>query len=177
MRRLLTPSTSVPCVIIAAVIAMVVSANIREGRREPAALHDVSALGAPGAPSTTREGLARRITEMESRLAARPDDVGAAVLLADALIRQSRVTGNAGLTHAGRARADKLRSARIRATTTRCGCRARCISRSIEFAEARWPSRRSAARCDPTTRSTTACSATRISSSATTTKRSMRSIG
>ena len=35
---------------------------------------------------------------MESRVAARPDDVGAAVLLADALIRQTRVTGNAGLT-------------------------------------------------------------------------------
>ena len=35
---------------------------------------------------------------MESRLSARPDDVGAAVLLADALIRQTRVTGNAGLT-------------------------------------------------------------------------------
>jgi tetratricopeptide (TPR) repeat protein len=35
---------------------------------------------------------------MESRVAARPDDVGAAVLLADALIRQTRVTGNVGLT-------------------------------------------------------------------------------
>jgi tetratricopeptide (TPR) repeat protein len=35
---------------------------------------------------------------MESRVAARPDDVAAAVILADALIRQTRVAGNAGLT-------------------------------------------------------------------------------
>ena len=104
--RLLTPSTSIPCVIIASVIAMVVSANIKEGRRDgrPALsgverpFTTVPALGGFGAPSTTREGLARRIDEMESRLAAQPDDVGAAVLLADALIRQTRITGNAGLT-------------------------------------------------------------------------------
>jgi tetratricopeptide (TPR) repeat protein len=98
MRRLLTPSTSVPLVIIASVIAMVVSANIREGRRARRPFTTAPALGGPGAPTTTREGLARRITEMESRVAARPEDIGAAVLLADALIRQTRVTGNAGLT-------------------------------------------------------------------------------
>jgi tetratricopeptide (TPR) repeat protein len=106
MRRLLTPSTSIPLVIIASVIAMVVSANIQEGRRarrpalsgveRPATA--VPQLGAAGAPSTTRDGLERRITEMRSKLSAKPDDVGAAVLLADALVRQTRVTGNAGLT-------------------------------------------------------------------------------
>jgi tetratricopeptide (TPR) repeat protein len=100
MRRLLTPSTSVPLVIIASVMAMVVSANIKEGRRDRrlALSRGERALGAAGAPSTTREGLAKRITEMEARVAAQPDDVRAAVLLADALIRQTRVTGNAGLT-------------------------------------------------------------------------------
>jgi tetratricopeptide (TPR) repeat protein len=98
MRRLLTPSTSIPSVIIASVIAMVVSANIREGRRDRRPFTTAPSLGASGAPATTRDGLARRITEMESRVAARPDDVGAAVLLADALIRQTRVTGNVGLT-------------------------------------------------------------------------------
>src|SRR5438067_7653489 len=98
MRRLLTPSTSIPCVIIASVIAMVVSANIKEGRRAARPSPTAPALGTAGAPSTTREGLARRIREMESRLSARPDDTRAAVLLADALIRQTRVTGNAGLT-------------------------------------------------------------------------------
>lgn len=97
MRRLLTPSTSVPLVIIASVIAIVVSANIREGRRDRRPFTTIPALGASAA-STTRDGLARRITEMESRVAARPDDVGAAVILTDALIRQTRVTGNAGLT-------------------------------------------------------------------------------
>src|SRR6185369_4612381 len=96
--RLLTPSTSIPCVIIASVIAMVVSANIREGRRDRRPFATAPALGGFAASSTTREGLARRIAEMESRVAAQPEDVGAAVLLADALIRQTRVTGNAGLT-------------------------------------------------------------------------------
>jgi tetratricopeptide (TPR) repeat protein len=98
MRRLLTPSCSVPLVIIASVIAMVMSANIREGRRSRRPFTNAPPLGTAGAPVTTRDGLARRIAEMNSRLSARPDDVGAAVLLADALIRQTRVTGNAGLT-------------------------------------------------------------------------------
>ena len=98
MRRLLTPSTSVPLVIIASVVAMVVSANIREGRHARRPFTTAPSLGAAGAPLSTREGLAQRITDMESRLSAQPDDVRAAVLLADALIRQTRVTGNAGLT-------------------------------------------------------------------------------
>ena len=98
MRRLLTPSTFGPCRIIAAVIAMVVSANIREGRRSRRPFTTAPDLGATGAQSTSRDGLARRIADMESRLASRPDDVRAAVLLSDALIRQTRVTGNAGLT-------------------------------------------------------------------------------
>jgi tetratricopeptide (TPR) repeat protein len=98
MRRLLTPSTSVPLVIIASVVAMVVSANIREGRRARRPFTTAPSLGAAGAPLSTREGLEQRITDMASRLSAQPDDVRAAVLLADALIRQTRVTGNAGLT-------------------------------------------------------------------------------
>jgi tetratricopeptide (TPR) repeat protein len=97
MRRLITPSTVVPCAIIAVVIAMVVSANIREGRSQGRPSTALPALGAPGAPATSRAGLDRRIADMEARLAAQPDDVGASVLLADALLRQSRVTGNAGL--------------------------------------------------------------------------------
>ena len=99
MRRLFTPSTLVPCLIIAAVFAMVVSANIREGRRSRRPSTSAPAFGAAGAPATTREGLAQRVAEMESRLATRPDDFGAAVLLADALIRQTRVAGNAGLAN------------------------------------------------------------------------------
>ena len=98
MRRLASPGTIVPVVIIAAVAAMVVTANIREGRRSPRPFTTAPPLGGAASASTSREGLAKRVAEMDRRLAANPDDVGAAVLLADVLIRQARVTGNAGLT-------------------------------------------------------------------------------
>ena len=95
MRKLLTPSTIVPCAIIAAVVTMVISANIREGRRSRRPFTTAAALGMPGAPATTREGLERRVSDMEAQLRKIPDDFGAAILLADALLRQSRVTGSA----------------------------------------------------------------------------------
>jgi tetratricopeptide (TPR) repeat protein len=47
--------------------------------------------------TTARDDLARRIGTLEQQLAERPNDVGIAVMLADALLRQTRVTGNAGL--------------------------------------------------------------------------------
>jgi tetratricopeptide (TPR) repeat protein len=50
-------------------------------------------VGMPGAPSTSTEGLRQRIGDMEKRLAERPQDHAAAVLLADALLRQARATG------------------------------------------------------------------------------------
>ena len=50
------------------------------------------AIGMPGAPPTTTSGLLQRIDEMQARLRAQPDDTGAAVLLADALLRQARAT-------------------------------------------------------------------------------------
>jgi tetratricopeptide (TPR) repeat protein len=50
------------------------------------------AVGMPGAPPTTTSGLQQRIDEMDARLRAQPDDTGAAVLLADALLRQARAT-------------------------------------------------------------------------------------
>ena len=52
------------------------------------------AVGMPGAPRTTASGLLQRIDEMEARLRAQPDDAGAAVLLADALLRQARATND-----------------------------------------------------------------------------------
>lgn len=97
MRRWLDPDFLVPCAIIAAVAAMVAAANVRESARSRRPVTSAPALGAPGAPPASREGLGRRVAEMEARLAAQPDDVGAAVLLADALLRQARVTGNVGL--------------------------------------------------------------------------------
>jgi tetratricopeptide (TPR) repeat protein len=50
------------------------------------------AVGMPGAPATSADGLRRRVDDMEARLRQRPDDAGAAVLLADALLRQARAT-------------------------------------------------------------------------------------
>jgi tetratricopeptide (TPR) repeat protein len=52
------------------------------------------AIGMPGAPPSSTEGLRERITDMENRLRERPHDGGAAVLLAEALLRQGRVTGD-----------------------------------------------------------------------------------
>jgi tetratricopeptide (TPR) repeat protein len=66
----------------------------------------------PGAPTTTAEGLAQRISEMEQRLQERPQDNGAAVLLADALLRQARVTGDGRLP----ARAGNLLTAVLKDT-------------------------------------------------------------
>jgi tetratricopeptide (TPR) repeat protein len=48
------------------------------------------AIGMPGAPPTSAAGLRQRIDEMESRLREHPDDPAAALLLADALLRQAR---------------------------------------------------------------------------------------
>lgn len=95
MRRLFSPSTLVPFVMIAAVAAMVVSANIREGRRERRPSPVAALLGGPNAPPSSREGLAGRIAAMDARLAADAGDVEAAVLLADALLRQGRISGSA----------------------------------------------------------------------------------
>ena len=51
-------------------------------------------IGMPGAPPTTADGLRQRISEMERRLSDHPGDVSAAVLLADALLRQARATND-----------------------------------------------------------------------------------
>ena len=95
MRRLLTPSTLVPCVIIAAVAVMVIAANLTEGRRSRRSLTTAATIGPSRSPMTTRDGLDARVAGMRGRLAANPDDVGAAVLLSDALLRVARLTGTA----------------------------------------------------------------------------------
>ena len=48
----------------------------------------------PGGPPTTIDGLRERIGVMERRLQDQPRDIGAAVLLADALLRQARATND-----------------------------------------------------------------------------------
>ena len=98
MRRFLQPQTIVPLAIIAAVAAMVAGANIRDARRSRQPYTTAPPIGTPGAPTTSREDLERRIADMERRLRAHPEDSGAALLLADALLRQTRVTGDTALT-------------------------------------------------------------------------------
>jgi len=48
------------------------------------------AIGAPGGPASSRDGLHGRVVEMENRLRQNPGDVAASISLADALLRQAR---------------------------------------------------------------------------------------
>jgi tetratricopeptide (TPR) repeat protein len=97
MRRVITPANLISTGIVAIVVAIVAHANWRDEKqsrgRETAALQ----LGASGTSTTSRVDLESRVTAMERRLATNPDDVRAAVQLADALLRLTRVTGTAGL--------------------------------------------------------------------------------
>src|SRR5262249_7155864 len=99
MRLRPRPSSLVSAAIIVAVFVMVAAANWREARRSSLV------RSAPRASDLTRAGTAtsrgaldRRIVEMDARLSAHPDDAPAAIQLADALLRQTRVTGNPGLS-------------------------------------------------------------------------------
>ena len=75
---------------------MVAIANWRDVRRSRLASTRPSSLGTRGA-QTGREDLSKRIGDLRALVAARPADAGAAVMLADALVRQTRITGNTGL--------------------------------------------------------------------------------
>jgi tetratricopeptide (TPR) repeat protein len=97
MTRLLRASNLIPVAIIAAVAAVVAYANWRDAKRSQAPQTAGAPLGTHGAPTTSREELDARVRDMEARLAGHPDDKGAALLLADALLRQTRVKGNPGL--------------------------------------------------------------------------------
>lgn len=59
----------------------------------------VTPLLGTGQLSTSRQDLERTISTMRAKVAVAPDDAPAAVMLADALLRQTRVSGNAGLAH------------------------------------------------------------------------------
>jgi tetratricopeptide (TPR) repeat protein len=79
--------------VIAISVAVIVLSNrdASRGRKSPQPDPTVPAM------STSREGLQRTIQDMERRLHEHPDDAAAAVSLADTLLRQARVSGNAGL--------------------------------------------------------------------------------
>ena len=93
--------TRVEWVVVPIVIAAIAAILPHVSRRESANPADLTSsgpvVGMPGAPTTSAEGLAQRISEMEKRLRESPHDNGAAVLLADALLRQARVTGDGRL--------------------------------------------------------------------------------
>src|ERR1044071_3137190 len=78
----------------AAAVAPHVMSRAKPSRSPEAPLSVGPAVGMPGAPATTTAGLLQRIDEMDARLRAQPDDTGAAVLLADALLRQARATND-----------------------------------------------------------------------------------
>ena len=91
-------SRSLPWIVAAAFAGIVAAAvpHLIRHRSQPAA--DVMSIGSPvgmpGSPPTSADGLRQRISEMEERLRANPRDTGAAVLLADALLRQARATND-----------------------------------------------------------------------------------
>ena len=75
---------------------MVAIANWRDVHQSRVTPTRVPQLGTRGA-GTGREDLSKRIIDLRASVAARPDNVGLAVTLADALVRQTRITGNVGL--------------------------------------------------------------------------------
>src|SRR5215470_10632216 len=88
-RRLLWIAAAVLVGIAAAAVPNLIR---RSPAHRPAATSIGPAVGMPGAPPTSAAGLQQRITDMEDRLRQHPDDPSAAVLLADALLRQARAT-------------------------------------------------------------------------------------
>lgn len=78
-----------------AALVVAVSGCAREttDRRETA----TPLAGAPGGTSTSRDSLDETVTRTRERVGRDPGDATSAVLLADALLRQTRVIGNAGL--------------------------------------------------------------------------------
>jgi tetratricopeptide (TPR) repeat protein len=82
--------------IVAFVVVSIVAAVIVRANLVTRPVSDAVVSGKRQA-ATSREGLQRTIDAMQARLKARPADAEAAVLLADALMRQARVASNAGL--------------------------------------------------------------------------------
>jgi tetratricopeptide (TPR) repeat protein len=76
-----------------ATAAVSTATSRRTGTAHETSPHAMSpGVGAPGGPATTVDGLRGRVSEMEARLRDRPADIEAAILLADALLRQARAT-------------------------------------------------------------------------------------
>ena len=84
----------VATILVAVVAAVVPHLISRDSPHREAPVSIGPAVGMPGAPPTSAAGLLQHISEMERRLRAQPHDAGAAVLLADSLLRQARATND-----------------------------------------------------------------------------------
>lgn len=91
--------TWVPWIGIAAVVVVVAASVLRERPRPVRS--PLGLIGSAQAPVLDREGLENRLATMEARIAADDEDHAARIVLAELLVRQARVTGNA--VHAARA--------------------------------------------------------------------------
>jgi tetratricopeptide (TPR) repeat protein len=93
MRRMLwSYGLSLGVIAVSAAVIAWSNRDATRGRDDGSPLGQTAATGA----DTSRDGLQQTIHEMERRLRARPADPAAAVSLADALLRQARVSGTAG---------------------------------------------------------------------------------
>jgi tetratricopeptide (TPR) repeat protein len=88
-------SNGVALVIVAGLIVLIVRANRQESRFATGGRH--SSADAAAAIPLSRDGLEQTIARERAELVRNPLDARAAVSLGDALLRQARVSGNAGL--------------------------------------------------------------------------------
>ena len=101
---MVTPRRAAAAIAAGALIGGVALFAVKNGRR-----HGTPAVPAAAA-STSRADLERTVAAMTARVTADPADRDASVTLADALLRQSRVTGNAALA----VRAEEIARAALR---------------------------------------------------------------
>jgi tetratricopeptide (TPR) repeat protein len=85
---------SVAVAILAGIVAAGVPHLIPNDSRRDETITIGPGVGMPGAPPTSADALRQRIGDMEDRLRREPRDIGAAVLLADALLREARATND-----------------------------------------------------------------------------------
>jgi tetratricopeptide (TPR) repeat protein len=93
---------------VGAAVAVVAASYWRDSQTAVSRPQPPDMIGSLHAPVSSAAGLSARIAAMEERIAKDPNDAAAAVVLAEALVRQARVTGNAA--HAARAE-QRLREA------------------------------------------------------------------
>jgi tetratricopeptide (TPR) repeat protein len=79
------------------IVGVVAAFIVRANRQERRFARDTSRQAESSAPTLSREGLQRTIERQRAELGRNPANARAAVSLADALLRQARVSGNAGL--------------------------------------------------------------------------------